>query len=48
MGSPDIWYRIADDVMGLSRFGESGDGDTITSYLGFNVEAVVERFKSLI
>jgi transketolase len=48
MGSPDIWYRLADDVMGLSRFGESGDGDTITSYLGFNVEAVVERFKSLI
>lgn len=48
MGSPDIWYRVAQDVIGLSRFGESGDGETIASYLGFNVDTVIDRFKALL
>ena len=48
MGSEDIWYRVADDVIGLSRFGESGDGETIASYLGFNVDSIISRFKALL
>ncbi len=47
MGSPQMWYRYADDVLGLSRFGKSGKGDEVVASLGFTKENVVKRFKAL-
>lgn len=35
------WFEFADAVVGIDRFGMSGDGGTVYSELGFNVDAIV-------
>ncbi len=37
------WYRIADDVFGIDRFGMSGPGDEVARELGFTAEKLAER-----
>lgn len=47
LGSPHTWYKYADDVVGLERFGKSGKGDAVVESLGFTPENVAKRFKNL-
>jgi len=47
-GATGLWYRFADDVIGLDRFGKSGKGDEVAADLGFNVENVTKRFMDLL
>ena len=35
------WLEFADAVVGIDRFGMSGDGGMVYSELGFNVDAIV-------
>ena len=35
------WFEFADAVVGIDRFGMSGDGNAVYSELGFNVDAIV-------
>jgi transketolase len=39
------WERIAksEDILSIERFGESGPGDDVAKYLGFTVDALVEK-----
>ena len=50
-GSPLGWERWVGDrgaSIGLERFGASAPGEIVLSELGFNVENVVARAKSLL
>ncbi len=38
---PDAWYKYADAVVGISRFGESAPADQLFKEFGFTVENVV-------
>ncbi|MGK7313005.1 MAG: transketolase [Candidatus Longimicrobiales bacterium M2_2A_002] len=42
------WVGAADDVLALDRFGASAPGDVVMEKLGFNVENVVRRARSLL
>ena len=42
------WFEFADAVVGIDRFGMSGDGDVVYSELGFNVDAIVADIKEKI
>lgn len=42
------WYRFADDVLGMERFGASAPGKTLFENFGFTVANVVERAKALL
>lgn len=49
-GASAPWYRMAGaegDVLGIDRFGLSGPGDQVYRFLGFTVEAVVQRARAL-
>lgn len=47
MGVGDAWYKYADDVMGIDKFGESGPASQIIEAYRFTVIDVVNRFKKL-
>jgi len=42
------WYRWADDVVGIDRFGASAPGGTVMHELGMNVDNVVSRATALV
>jgi len=42
------WYRYADDVVGIDRFGASAPGATVMHELGMNVNNIVERARVLL
>lgn len=42
------WFEFADAVVGIDRFGLSGDGDVVYSELGFNVDVIVADIKEKI
>ena len=42
------WFEFADAVVGIDRFGMSGDGDTVYKELGFNADAIVCDIKEKI
>ena len=42
------WFEFADAVVGIDRFGMSGDGDLVYNGLGFNVDAIVCDIKDKI
>lgn len=42
------WHRWVDDVVSIDRFGVSAPGDTVMRELGFNVDNVVARAKTLL
>lgn len=50
MASPELWGQyvgLDGDVIGVDRFGMSGDGPTITAQYGFTVENIVKRYLAL-
>ncbi len=47
LGSPQLWYQYAKDVIGMTTFGKSGKGDEVVHSFGFTKENVVKRFLSL-
>lgn len=40
------WFEFADAVVGIDRFGLSGDADAVCSALGFDVDAIVADIES--
>lgn len=42
------WFEFADAVVGIDRFGMSGDGDAVYDELGFNADAIVCDIKDKI
>jgi len=47
MGSPDLWYRFADTVVGIDRFGVSAPGNIAIEYFGFTKERISNLYKQL-
>ncbi|MRJ06623.1 MAG: transketolase [Epsilonproteobacteria bacterium] len=39
------WYKYADEVIGIDRFGISGKGTEVYKYLGFDVEKIVAQIQ---
>lgn len=52
LGVATGWYSINPkgrvEVYGLDRFGASGPGKQVAEYLGFSVDALVERIQSMV
>lgn len=51
MASPELWGQyigLDGDVIGVNRFGMSGDGSMITAQYGFTVENIVKHYLALI
>ena len=42
------WFEFADAVVGIDRFGMSGDGDVVYNSLGFDVDTIVRDIKDKI
>jgi len=42
------WFEFADAVVGIDRFGMSGDGGVVYSELGFDVDAIVRDISNKI
>ena len=47
MGSPDLWYRYANTVVGIDRFGVSAPGDIAIEYFGFTKENISKIYKEI-
>ena len=47
MGSPDVWYRFANNVYGIDRFGVSAPGGEAIKFFGFTKENIKEVYKKL-
>lgn len=47
MGSTLVWYKYADDVIGIDIFGASAPAEKIIKEYGFTVKNVVDRYKKL-
>ena len=47
MGSPDLWYRYADKVVGIDRFGVSAPAPHAIKYFGFTKENISKIYKAL-
>jgi len=43
--SPESWFEIADAVIGIDKFGASGDGKTIYCEYGFDVDKIISEIK---
>ena len=46
--APHTWYELADDVIGLTRFGASAPGPKVYAELGFTPERVAAHARDLI
>ncbi|HOO43531.1 MAG TPA: transketolase [Bacillota bacterium] len=47
MGASLTWYRFANHVYGIDRFGKSGKGNEVMADLGFTTDQVVKYFMNL-
>ncbi len=47
MASTALWYKYADEVIGIDTFGASAPAETVIREYGFTVENVVDRFKKI-
>lgn len=47
MGASLIWYRFANHVYGIDRFGKSGKGSDVVASLGFTTEKIVNFYLNL-
>jgi len=47
MGSTLTWYRFANNVYGIDRFGKSGKGSDVVESLGFSVEKIVDYYLNM-
>ncbi|MDU7693378.1 MAG: transketolase [Helicobacter sp.] len=41
------WFKVADDVICMSTFGASGNGDEVYAHFGFSVNNILKRAKRL-
>ena len=46
--SPNTWFEFADAVIGVDRFGASGDGNTVYREYGFDVDKIIKEIKAYI
>lgn len=46
--APGTWFKIADAVIGIDRFGASGDGATLYKEYGFDVDKIIKEIKQYI
>lgn len=42
------WYKYADDVLGMSTFGESGKAEKLFEHFGFSPENIAKKAKELL
>jgi len=47
MGSSLTWYRFANKVYGIDRFGKSGKFNEVIASLGFTVDKIVDFFLNI-
>lgn len=45
---PSPWFEIADCVIGIDKFGASGDSDTLYNEYGFNADKIISEIKDYI
>ena len=43
--SPSPWFEFADAVIGIDKFGASGDGETVYREYGFDVDKIIHEIK---
>lgn len=43
--SPTPWFEFADAVIGIDKFGESGNGDVVYKKYGFDADAMIKEIK---
>lgn len=48
MGSPDLWYRYSEHVLGIERFGLSGKDKDLLKEFGFTKETALLKVKALL
>jgi transketolase len=46
--APGNWFEFADAVIGVDKFGASGDSNTIYQEYGFNAEKIISEIKRYI
>ena len=46
--SPEPWFEFADAVIGVDKFGASGDGETVYREYGFDVDKIIKEIKAYI
>ena len=46
--APNAWFEFADAVIGIDKFGASGDADTLYSEYGFDVDKIIGEIKCCI
>lgn len=42
---PTPWFEFADAVIGIDKFGETGNGDMVYKKYGFDVDAIIKEIK---
>jgi len=43
--APGVWFEIADAVIGIDKFGASGDADSVYREYGFDVNKIISEIK---
>lgn len=46
--APGPWFELADAVIGIDRFGASGDAETLYNEYGFNADKIINEIKEYI
>ena len=46
--APGVWFEIADAVIGIDKFGTSGNGDDVYREYGFDVDKIIREIKRYI
>lgn len=46
--APGQWFEIADMIIGVDKFGASGNGETVYNEYGFNVDKIIREIKKYI
>ena len=46
--APNAWFEFADAVIGIDKFGASGDADTLYTEYGFDVDKIIGEIKCCI
>ena len=47
-GTPHTWYKYADEVIGIDRFGKSAPSEAVFSYFGFKVDDITKKINKLL
>lgn len=46
--APSPWFEFADAVIGIDKFGASGDGETLYREYGFDVDKIIKEIKKYV